>query len=161
MAKIYKFVPIFVIVIALIVKMDNLNRKLVAVLSEDARTSTSEIARLLGVSRSTIQSRIDRLLRDGVIERFTVDLASDYESRLVKAHVLIKVDQALTGRTQASLQKLTQITAIYAVSGEYDMIAIVAAESTRELNQLLDGIAALNGIVRTTSSVVLETKLRR
>jgi len=141
--------------------MDDLDRKLIAVLREDARRSISQIARLVGVSRSTIQSRIERLLRDGVIERFTVDLGSDYENRLIRAHVLIKVDQALTQRAQSGLQKLTQVTAIYAVSGEYDLIAIVAAESTAELNRLLDGIAALDGIERTRSSVVLETKLPR
>ena len=141
--------------------MDNLDRKLVAVLSENSRMPTSRIARRLGVTRSTVQSRIDRLIRDGVIERFTVDLGSDYESRLVKAHVLIKVDQALTGIAHARLRKFTQVTAMYAVSGEYDMIAIVAAESTVELNRLLDTIASLDGIARTTSSVVLETTLRR
>ena len=50
---------------------------------------------------------------------------------------------------------------MYAVSGEYDMIAVLAAESTVELNRLLDTIASLDGIARTTSSVVLETTLRR
>ena len=108
-----------------------------------------------------MQSRIDRLVRDGVIQRFTVDLASAYESSLIKAHVLIKVDQALTGIAHARLQKLAQVTAIHAVSGEYDMIAILAAESTVELNRLLDDIASLDGIARTNSSVVLETTLRR
>ena len=141
--------------------MDNLDRKLIATLSENSRKSTSAISRKLGVTRSTVQSRIDRLVREGVIERFTVDLGSAYENSLIKAHVLIKVDQALTGIAHARLQKLTQVTAIYAVSGEYDMIAILAAESTVELNRLLDTIASLDGISRTNSSVVLETTLRR
>lgn len=141
--------------------MDNLDRKLIATLSENSRMSTSGISRRLGVTRSTVQSRIDRLVRDGVIERFTVDVGNSYESSLIKAHVLIKVEQALTGIAHARLQKLTQVTAIYAVSGEYDMIAILAAESTVELNRLLDTIASLDGIARTNSSVVLETTLRR
>lgn len=141
--------------------MDNLDRNLIATLSENSRMPTSAISRRLGVTRSTVQSRMDRLVREGVIERFTVDIGSAYESSLIKAHVLIKVDQALTGIAHARLHKLTQVTAIYAVSGEYDMIAILAAESTVELNRLLDTIASLDGIARTTSSVVLETTLRR
>jgi len=141
--------------------VDTLDQHLVALLSENSRTSTSEIARRLGVSRSTVQSRIGRLTRHGVIERFTVELGTEYESRLVKAHVLIKVDQPLTGIAHARLRRISQVTAIYAISGEYDMIAVIAAESTVELNRLLDSIASLDEITRTNSSVVLETLLRR
>jgi len=151
----------FVETLYLFVKVDTLDKSLVALLSENSRTSTSEIARRLGVSRSTVQSRIGRLTRNGLIERFTVELGTEYESRLVKAHVLIKVDQALTGIAHARLRRISQVTAIYAISGEYDMIAVIAAESTVELNRLLDSIASLDEITRTNSSVVLETILRR
>ena len=141
--------------------MDNLDRHLIALLSENSRTATSEISRRLGVSRSTVQSRIDRLVRDGLIERFTVEVGREYESRLVEAHVLIKVDQAQTGIAHAGLRRISQVTAIYAISGEYDLIAVIAAESTVELNRLLDSVASLDGITRTNSSVVLETILQR
>jgi len=141
--------------------LDNLDRRLIALLSENARTATSEISRRLGVSRSTVQSRIDRLVRDGLIERFTVEVGREYESRLVEAHVLIKVDQAQTGIAHAGLRRISQVTAIYAISGEYDLIAVIAAESTVELNRLLDSVASLDGITRTNSSVVLETILQR
>lgn len=141
--------------------MDSLDKRLVALLREDSRTPTSEISRRLGVSRSTAQSRIDRLIRRGLIERFTVELGTEYESRLVKAHVLIKVDQAQTRIAHEGLRRISQVIAVYAISGEYDMIAVVAAESTVELNRLLDNVASLEGITRTNSSVVLETILNR
>ena len=141
--------------------MDTLDQKLIALLQENARTSTSELSRLLGVSRSTVQGRIERLVRDGIVERFTVDLSGEYEKRLVRAHVLIKLDQPLTGRAHARLKGFSEVKAIYAVSGEYDAIAVVSAESTGALNRLLDQIAVLDGVARTNSSVILETKLRR
>ncbi len=87
-----------------------------------------------------------------------MEVGREYESRLVEAHVLIKVDQAQTGIAHAGLRRISQVTAIYAISGEYD---VIAAESTVELNRLLDSVASLNGITRTNSSVVLETILQR
>lgn len=141
--------------------MDNLDKRLIALLGENSRTATSELSRRLGISRSTVQSRLDRLVRRGLIERFTVELGTEYESRLVKAHVLIKVDQAQTRIAHDGLRRISQVTAVYAISGEYDMIAVVAAESTVELNRLLDNVASLEGITRTNSSVVLETILHR
>ena len=159
--NIYVFKIISVELISKLSKMDTLDRRLIALLGENSRTATSEISRRLGVSRSTVQSRIERLMRDGLIERFTVELGAEYESRLVEAHVLIKVDQAHTGTAHAGLRRIAQVTAIYAISGEYDMIAVIAAESTVELNRLLDSVASLDGITRTNSSVVLETILRR
>ena len=141
--------------------MDNLDQRLIALLGENSRMATSEVSRRLGVSRSTVQSRMDRLVRDGIIERFTLEIGTAYESRLVRAHVLIKVNQAQTGIAHAGLRRISQVTAIYAISGEYDMIAVIAAESTVELSRLLDSVASLDGITRTNSSVVLETILRR
>ena len=141
--------------------MDNLDKRLIALLGENSRTPTSELSRRLGISRSTVQSRLDRLIRRGLIERFTVELGTEYESRLVKAHVLIKVDQAQTRTAHEGLRRISQVIAVYAISGEYDMIAVVAAESTVELNRLLDNVASLEGITRTNSSVVLETILNR
>jgi DNA-binding Lrp family transcriptional regulator len=74
---------------------------------------------------------------------------------------LIELDQKLTGQAQAELKKIDKVTALYAISGAYDMIALVEAHSTGELNRLLDAIAGLDGIARTNSSVILETKFER
>ena len=104
---------------------------------------------------------MERLVRDGLIQRFTVELGAEYESRLVEAHVLVKVNQAQTRSAHAGLRRIPQVTAVYAISGEYDLIVVLAAESTPELNRLLDSVASLDGIDRTNSSVVLETVLRR
>ncbi len=141
--------------------IDNLDRQLIALLRMNARMPTSELARQLNISRSTIQSRLKRLEDKHVIKGYTVEFNEEYEKRLLKAHVLIKVVQKLTGKTWVELARMTQVSALYAINGEYDMIAVVRAESTEELNQVLDDIANLPGIERTNSSVLLETKFVR
>jgi DNA-binding Lrp family transcriptional regulator len=138
-----------------------LDQQLISSLREDARRSTSEIARRLGVSRSTINSRIRRLEETGVITGYTVMFGDDYKRQQVAAHVLIVVNQKLTGRTHLELRELPQVNALYAVSGDYDLMAEIAADSTAEISQVLDLIVNLAGVERTNSSLILETKFRR
>lgn len=137
------------------------DEKLLALLQRDARASISDLARALDLSRTTVQNRLQRLTESGVIKGFTVELGESYLSNLVSAHVSIKVKQKLTARTNIELRQLPQISALYAISGEYDLIAIVQAQSTEQLSHLLDDIGNLDGVERTNSSVILETKFKR
>ncbi|MDM3870408.1 Lrp/AsnC family transcriptional regulator [Porticoccus sp. W117] len=141
--------------------LDNTDRKLIALLRMNARLSTSELARQLDISRSTIQSRLRRLETRNIISGYTVQFNEGYEKRLLKAHVMLKLVQKLTGPTYVALSKLPQVTALYSISGEYDMITVLSAESAGELNQIIDQIGNLDGIERTNSSVILETKFVR
>ncbi len=145
----------------IIINMNKMDKNLLALLRTNARQSTSELARQLGISRSTVQSRLRRLENRKVISAYTVQYGSEFEGKLIRAHVLMQVSQKLTGKAYVILEKMPEITALYAISGEYDLIAIVTAESTEELSRLLDDIANLEGIERTNSSVILETKFAR
>ncbi|MCZ6501175.1 MAG: Lrp/AsnC family transcriptional regulator [Gammaproteobacteria bacterium] len=141
--------------------MKFMDQQLIAKLRENARRSTSEIARELGVSRSTVNSRIKRLEDTGVIKGYTLEYGEDYANQLVNAHVLIKVNQKLTARTNRDLHQVPQIRAVFAISGDYDLIAEIEAESTANLSQILDLIGNFEGVERTNSSLILETKFRR
>lgn len=143
------------------IKLDNIDKKLLSLLQINARTPTSTLARQLGISRSTVQSRLTRLEEKKIISAYTIQYGDDYARKLIRAHVLIKVEQKLTGNVYVSLKKIPEITALYATSGEYDLIAIVTAQSTEELSRLLDDVVNLEGIERTNSSVILETKISR
>ena len=143
------------------VQTDEIDQALLALLRDNARASTSALARRLGLSRSTVQSRLNKMLGNGVINGFPVQLGERYTSSLIRAHVLLTLEQKLVGRAQAGLKKISKVTALYAISGAHDMIAIVEAHSTAELNRLLDEIGNLDGIARTNSSVLLETKFER
>ena len=141
--------------------MDDLDKRLLALLRADARTPVSALARELGIARSTVQSRLRRLAQEKVIAGYTLQYGSDYERSLISAHVQIKVAQKLTASVYVALKNVPQINALYTISGDYDLIAVVSASSTVELNVLLDRIANMPGIERTNSSVILETAFSR
>ncbi|OUL58174.1 Lrp/AsnC family transcriptional regulator [Pseudoalteromonas ulvae] len=137
------------------------DQTLLSLLRTNARMSISDLARALGVSRSTVQNRISRLEQTGVINGYVLEYGNQYLSEQVAAHVSIKVKQKLTTKTNVELKQLSQITALYAISGEHDLIAIVQAQSLEQLSKILDDIGNLDGVERTNSSVILETKFKR
>ncbi len=137
------------------------DEKLLAMLRTNARASVSDLARALDLSRSTVQSRMQKLEETGVIKGYSVEYGDAYLSSMVSAHVSIKVKQKLTTKTNIELKHIDAITELYAISGEYDLIAVVQAQSLEKLSHLLDDIGNLDGVERTTSSVILETKFKR
>ncbi len=137
------------------------DRQLLALLNENARASTSELARRLGLSRTTVQARIERLERDGVITGYGVRLSDAFERNLVRAHVLITAGPKVVARVTAELAAIPEVRTLHSVSGSFDLIAIVAAQSISELDHLIDRIGQLQGVERTLSSIILSTRLNR
>lgn len=134
---------------------------LLTLLRADARASTAELARQLGVSRTTVQSRIERLEQRGIIAGYGVRLSRDYEQGLVKAHVLLTVTPKLADKVVRSLEAMPPVRTVHSVSGNFDMIVIVDAPSIRDLDALLDKIGAMDGVERTSSSIILSTRIDR
>ena len=143
------------------IKLDATDRTLLALLREDARAPVAELARGLKLSRTTVQSRIERLERHGVIAGYTVVVADELEAGLVRAHVLITLAPRRSGAIEQALRKIAELRVLHSVSGPFDLIAIVAAASIGELDALIDRIGQLDGVERTTSAIVLSTRIER
>jgi len=137
------------------------DQQLLNVLRGNARASTTELAQILGVSRSTVQKRLERLETQGVISGYTVQLSSAYLDQEIKAHIMITVSPRMTADIIKDMEKLEGIRAIYSVSGPHDLIAEVAAMSVTDLDKMIDEIIAIDGVERTVSSVILSTRLKR
>jgi len=137
------------------------DQQLLSVMRGNARASTTELAQILGVSRSTVQKRLERLETEGVIAGYTVQLSSAYLDQEIKAHVMITVSPAMTNDIIQAMEKLDGVRAIYSVSGPHDLIAEVAAMSVTELDKIIDDIIGIDGVERTVSSVILSTRLKR
>jgi DNA-binding Lrp family transcriptional regulator len=141
--------------------MDDIDRRLLEILQDNARTSTADMARLVGRSRSTVQFRIDRLERTGVIAGYALRLGESRPRSRIKAQVSISLNPKHAERIVNQLKTLGGVRTLYSVSGVYDLIAELATETTEEMDALLDRIGDLPGIEKTTSSIVLSTKFER
>jgi DNA-binding Lrp family transcriptional regulator len=140
---------------------DSTDRQILALLREDGRASTAQLGRRLGLSRTTVQSRIERLLARRVITGFTVRMGAEQEREQIQAHVLITVTPRFQARAEAALRKLPEVRKLFAVSGQHDAIAIVVTETVAEMDRVLDQIGSLEGIDRTMSFIVLSTRIDR
>jgi DNA-binding Lrp family transcriptional regulator len=141
--------------------LDDTDRALLALLRENARAPTAELARRLGISRTTVQSRLQRLERRRAVVGYTVVVPDEAEASLVRAHVLITLAPRQSAAIDAALRRIPEVRVLHSVSGPFDMIAIVAAGSIGELDALIDRIGALDGVERTTSAIVLATRIQR
>jgi DNA-binding Lrp family transcriptional regulator len=137
------------------------DRSLLALLAANARESTASIARKLGLSRTTVQERIRRLERTGVIAGYTVRLAEGMERDRLRAEVLLNVSPKQAERVARELKAMPHCTALHAVSGVFDYVATVEADATAELDRYLDAIGQLSGVERTQTLIVLSTKFER
>ena len=141
--------------------IDATDEALLRLLRANARLPAAELARALKLSRTTVQSRLERLERNGVIEGYTIRLATAFARSLIRAHVLITVTPKAASGAERDLKRIPQITALYSVSGPHDLIAVIEAVSVEQMDHLIDEIGALDGIERTASSIILSTKFVR
>jgi DNA-binding Lrp family transcriptional regulator len=141
--------------------MDSIDERLLSALAENGRASTAELARLVGRSRTSVQSRIERLEKRGVIVGYGVRLAPEHALGAVRAHVMIKIGPKETRAVTAALRAIKQVKVLHSVSGDADLIAVAAAASVAEMDQVIDQIGELEGVERTHSSIILSTKFER
>lgn len=134
---------------------------LLSVLRENARASTAEIARRLGLSRTTVQNRIERLERQGVIGGYTVRVHDDYERTRIRAHILITLRPKQMAMVVKSLQAMHEVRELHSVSGGHDLVALAVAATVGDMDVLTDRIGAIDGVERTTTSIILSTKFER
>jgi DNA-binding Lrp family transcriptional regulator len=141
--------------------MDAIDHQLILALRENARAPTAQLARLVGRSRTSVQSRIQRLEKQGIIVGYGIKVAPEFELGAVRAHIMIKVGPKEARSVTAALRAIPQVRVLHSVSGEADLIAVAATASVDEMDQVIDRIGALGGVERTTSSIILSTKFER
>lgn len=140
--------------------LDDLDRTLLSQLGADARISVATLARRLKLARSTVQSRIERLERTGIIAGYTLRLGEAARAG-IRATVLLSIEPQTQPAVLARLRALPEVERIVTTSGRVDLMVQIEAGSTGALDQTLDAIGATPGVRSSESLVHLSLKLDR
>jgi len=141
---------------------DEKDTELLALLRTDARLPATALAQKLGVSRSAVQQRLARLERDGIVVGYTAVLGEKAAPLgMLQAHVLIEVGARDLPRLVSSLKSRPEVRRCYTASGQYDLLVMIEAASTQQLDGVLDWIGEIPGVRRTVTSLLLSTKFER
>ncbi|MBU3258388.1 Lrp/AsnC family transcriptional regulator [Roseovarius sp. PS-C2] len=138
--------------------MDDTDRKLISALRHDARASLSDLALTLGVSRTTVRGRIERLKQSGEIVGFSVVLRGDAARDPVRGLMMIGIEGRGTDRITRQLNGLSAVRAIHATNGRWDLIVEIGTETLEALDETLTRIRKFDGIASSETSLLLNTR---
>lgn len=141
--------------------MDDLDRNILAQLSQDARLSVAVLARRVKVARSTVQARLERLENTGAIAGYTVRLGEGARINRIRATVLLTLESRSLPGILARLKQIPQVERVHTTSGRVDLLLQLATSTTGELDEILDRIGAIDGVKTSESLIHLGTKLDR
>ncbi len=135
--------------------MDEIDRKIIQILKQNGRATYNEIGKAVRLSEGAVRKRIKELVSSGVIKRFTLKLSL---SEWAEAIVLISVNPAIpTSDVSAKLLKLPNVDTVYEVTGEYDIATVISAMSIAEVNECIERIRKIDGVIKTNTMVVLRS----
>jgi DNA-binding Lrp family transcriptional regulator len=137
--------------------MDDLDRKLLALLRTDARASASKLAAALKVSRGTVQNRIHRMLARGTIQGFTVRARPDVEAERIRAVMCIEIKGERSGAVVKALRGFPEVAAIHTTNGRWDLVAELDTESLSAFSRTLDEVRRIEGIAATETNLLLSS----
>lgn len=137
--------------------MDTIDRKLLALLRKDGRASLSALAADLKVSRGTVQNRIERLTRDGIIAGFSVRVTEADDPHAVRAITMIEITGQKTLAAIQTLRGIPEVRALHTTNGAWDLVAEIHTDNLVEFECVLRGIRAMDGVSKSETSLLLTT----
>jgi DNA-binding Lrp family transcriptional regulator len=135
--------------------MDELDRKLLALLRSNARETTVILARKLKVSRGTVQNRIAKMVAERRIQGFTIRTAPDFEESRVRAIMCIAIEGEQSAKVIRGLRGFAEVEEIYTTNGRWDLVVALVTDTLAGFSQALDQIRMIAGIAATETSILL------
>ena len=133
---------------------DKVDEKIIKYLKENSRESFVDIGKKLKLSESAVRRRVKNLLGSGTIKKFTLELG---EENATSAIVLVSVDSATdTSKVSLKLVKLEGVKTVYEITGQYDITVIISAATIAEINNSIDALRKITGVVDTNTVIILK-----
>lgn len=136
---------------------DALDHALISALREDGRAPISKLAAILGVSRATVQSRLDRLIESGAVLGFTVRFRQDYDTKAIRAIMMIEVMGRSTTAVIKQLRGLPELHSLHTTNGTWDLIAEIRASSLSDFDRVLREVRTIDGVLNSETSILLSS----
>jgi len=136
--------------------MDDLDRRILSLLRRDSRTPYTEIADRVGTSEGTVRNRVERLVDEGIIERFTVATRTGNVKAMIEVSVAVDVD---TTDVSARMAEWSEVDFVWQVSGEADIVMVVDAADTGAVNDLITKARDLDEVQNTKTRLILDEQL--
>jgi DNA-binding Lrp family transcriptional regulator len=136
---------------------DEIDYRLIEVLRSDGRAPISKLAQILGVSRGTVQARLDRLLDSGAVLGFTVRVRQDYDVGAIRAVMMIEVAGKSTTAIIRRLRSLPELHSLHTTNGTWDLIAELRALSLQDFDRLLRIVRTIDGVLNSETSILLSS----
>jgi len=136
--------------------MDGLDREILAILRRDSRTPYTEIADRVGTSEGTVRNRVERLVEEGIIERFTVATRTGNVKAMIEVGVAVDVD---TTEVSERMAEWSEVDFVWQVSGEEDIVLVADTTDTGALNDLITKAREMDEVKSTKTRLILAEKL--
>ncbi|ASO18419.1 DNA-binding Lrp family transcriptional regulator [Actinoalloteichus hoggarensis] len=137
--------------------LDALDARLLLLLTDEPRLGVLECARRLSVARGTVQARLERLTRRGVLTGFPprIDLAAMGYG--LTAFVILEIAQGRRGEVAERLTQLDEVCEVHATTGQGDLLVRIVARSNEDLQRVIDEMVGVEWVRRTSTSIALST----
>ncbi len=133
---------------------DKTDQKIIEYLKEDSRESFVDIGKKLKLSESAVRRRVKNLVSSGTIKKFTVEIG---EENTTSAIVLVSVDSATdTSKVSSKLAKLEGVKTVYEITGQYDITTIISASNIADINNSIDALRKIAGVIDTNTVIILK-----
>ncbi|KAB7615973.1 Lrp/AsnC family transcriptional regulator [Amylibacter sp. SFDW26] len=139
--------------------MDSRDRQIISELRRDSRMSLSDLSDVIGLSRVTVRSRLDRLVSEGTILGFTVILKEDTQRSPVRGLTMLAIEGIGADRIKRQLGGLSAVQAIHATNGKWDLILELGTETLEGLDEVLSRIRRIDGVMSSETNLLLATKM--
>lgn len=137
------------------VKIDEVDLKILRELQEDARKSLKEIAEKVGVAEGTVYNRINKLRNLGIIKKFIPVLDYPMLGYDITAIIGITAEGGQIVEIEEKIAKEKNVTAVYDVTGDFDIIVVAKFENREKLNEFVKRLLSIKSVKKTYTMLVL------